>query len=355
MGLVIFAGLLFLIGTITFFGCMFGAPRELVTEASRDRYGNSVPRSARRNYGRIWGMIAAPVIALIIPAAIIGLAGNHSVPTKSVGVLTSFGKVVGQPYGPGSHWFAPWQTLNIVTDTIQSDSFLQSYGQGNSDSYSNSGAKGYCIPIRLGGQQQGCADVQLQTQVQEGAIPQLYANYNSYGPNLTQDVDQYVVKRELTTALNRVLGDYNPILDVTAQLTACALNHQTTSCNTSSAASQFSQFDPQLVTELQNLVGPGIKVSDVNLQLIHYDDTTEQALQKIQNEYSQIAVATLLEQENTATSAANAALDKNNTLTPQILANECYTTTQDAIKAGYSLPAGWTCSGTSPSLLVQGK
>src|SRR5690242_20371834 len=149
-------------------------------------------------YARVWVSIASVFALVIIAPGIFFLSGFNSVPTKSVGVITSYGKVVGNPYGPGSHWMVPWKTLNIVQDTIQSDSFFAANGNGP-DVQTPSGIKGYCIPVRLAGLSQGCLDVQMQTQVEEQAVPELFANYSSYGPNLTLDVDQYVVQRELKT------------------------------------------------------------------------------------------------------------------------------------------------------------
>ena len=147
--------------------------------------------------------ITGGILGLFVAGGLFYASLFHSVPTKSEGVVTSYGRVIGTPYGPGSHLMAPWRTLNIVQDTIQSDSFFDTNGQGPDQQYP-SGTRGYCITIRLGGMNSGCANVQLQTQVIPAAIPDLYANYSSYGPNLSQDVDQFVVKRELTTDLNRV-------------------------------------------------------------------------------------------------------------------------------------------------------
>lgn len=302
---------------------------------------------------KVWTVIGG-TFAILLAGGLIVLSMFKSVPTKSEGVVTSYGKVIGTPYGPGGHFMAPWRTLNIVQNTIQSDSFTSANGQGG-DTQTPSGTHGYCITVRLGGMNSGCADVQLQTQLVKNAIPELYANYSSYGPNLAQDVDQFVVKRELTTDLNRLLGDYNVIADVAANLTSCVQKGQTTCSAVTS--SQFSQFDGKLLTLLQDdpeLSGK-IGVLDVNIQNIVFNDTTEGAIRKIQESYLQTVEATQQEKTNAAISLANAALVKSNSLSPALLQNECYTTTQDAIKAGYNLPTGWNCSSQNGNLLLQGK
>ena len=210
--------------------------------------------------------------------------------------------------------------------------------------------------MRLAGLNQGCADVQMQTQVIPAAIPNLYANYSSYGSNLTLDVDQYVVQREVKTDLNRILGDYNVVADVAASLQACSAAG-TANCTTT-ATSQFSQFDPQLLAALQHdpELSGNVRVLDVNLQFIHFSGSVENAIESIQGKYQETVAATIQEKTNAAISAANAALiSKPGALNAAVLANECYTTTQDAIKAGFTLPAGWSCSGSGSSVLVTGK
>jgi len=340
MGALVFAIILLLFGA----GCFVAA---LVAMPKKDERG-------RLNYGRRWTMVAGSVFLVLVPV-IFFFAGFNSVPTKSVGVVTSYGKVIGQPYGPGGHWMVPWKSLNIVQDTIQSDNFSQANGSG-ADQQQPSGIKGYCLSVRLAGLTQACLDVQLQTQVEPSAIPELYANYSSYGPNLTLDVDQYVVQRELKTWLNRDLGDYNVIQDVSNALQACAAKAQTT-CNSTAVVSQFGQFDAQVLKSMQQdpeLAGK-INVLDVNIQYPHFDDNTEGAIQKIQQSYLTTVEATQQEQTNRALSLANAALVQSNSLTPAVLQNNCYATTQDAIKANYSLPAGWSCSGSGSNLILNGK
>lgn len=353
MGPTILAGFFLLVAVGMVLGAKFGMPKvRTVRVATGSRYSPSYDTQEKKNFYRFWVMAGA-VVPVILAAVTFFAAGFTSVPTKSEGVLTSYGKVFGDVYQPGGHWILPWKTMNVVGDTIQSDNFKSANGNGP-DQYTNSGAIGNCIQVRLGGQNEGCADVQLQTQVIPKAIPELFANYSSYGPNLSHDVDQYVVKRDLTTVLNRVVGDYNPIQDVSQQLQACDL-HAAANCQVG-ATSQFSKFDPELVAQLQAALGNQVNVIDVNLQYIHYDPTTENALQKIQTSYLETAQAVQQEKTNAALSLANAALARGGSLSPQVLANECFTTTQQAIKSGYQLPAGWSCNGSSSSsLLINGK
>jgi len=348
LGAVIGAGAILVLCLAGVLIGFFGMPKEV---SSRDRWGQKTGNSST-SYGRRVLIIACAIVGLIAPASIVYAAGNHSVPTKYEGVQTAYGKVVGEK-GPGHFWIWPTHGLNLVSRTIQSDSFLQANGN-NSDKYTNAGATGYCITVRLGMQTEGCADVQLQTETNASAIPSLYANYSSYGPNLTQDVDRYVVKRDLTTVLSRDLGDYNVIQDITAQLESCDLKKITT-CTTNTQ-SQFSKFDPQLVTDLQSALGNQVHVGDVNLQYIHYDASTEAAIKKITNSYLETAQAYQQQQTNSALATAAANLQTNKlSLSGPYLQYLCYQTTQDAEKSNYTLPATWNCSGGSGAgVLING-
>jgi regulator of protease activity HflC (stomatin/prohibitin superfamily) len=332
MGFAILAGVFLLAGLTALIAAFIAMPRTV----SKGKAGE------RPNYARRWLVLSA-VIAIVIAPVIFVRAGINSVPTKSVGVVTSFGRV-GSEYAPGAHWLVPWQSLNVIQDTIQSDNFAQANGTG-ADSYGTSGAIGNCITVRLGGNQEGCADVQLQTQVEPSAIPALFANYSSYGGNLTAEIDQHVVKRELVTVLNHTLGDYNPVADVSTTLN-------------SNAASQFSSFDPSLLAQMKADLGGQVTILNINLQYVHYDSATQDRINQIATQYADTQVAKQQESTNAAISLANAALAKqNSSLSPAVLQNECYQTIQLAIKAGFTgLPATLSCGpGTTASVLVPGK
>jgi regulator of protease activity HflC (stomatin/prohibitin superfamily) len=334
MGLVIFLGILLILGIAGLIAGILAMPKTIT-----DTYGRQPVE--KKNYWRT-GTIIGSVVLIVVAPVIFLLSGIKSVPVKSVGVTTSFGRV-GSEYGPGAHWMVPWKSLNIIQDTIQTDNYAQSNGTAG-NVFTASGATGTCITVRLGGQQEGCADVQLQTQVEAPAIPDLFANYSSYGSDLTADIDQYVVYRDLKTVLNRTLGDYNPVADVSATLASTG------------TTSQFSQFDPALLSAMQADLAGQVNVLNFNLQYVHYDPATQDRINQITTQYADTQVAIQQEQTNKAISAANAALVQANSLSPAVLENECYTTTQDAIKAGYSLPTGWNCSGTSSSgLILNGK
>lgn len=164
-----------------------------------------------------------------------------------------------------------------------------------------------------------------------------------------------IIQRELRTELNRVLGDYNVIADVTASLEACTSKGQ---ANCSSVTpSQFSQFDPQVLTALRNdpeLTGK-VNVLDVNLQFPHFTGNVESSIEAIQFKYTEIVQAQLQEQVNAAISAANAALvnpKQGQTLTPAVLTYDCLQEVAAAIKANYQLPTGFSCGGASSNLIL---
>jgi hypothetical protein len=116
---------------------------------------------------RIIGAVLV-VIAFLFYAA----GGIKSVPVKSIGVATSFGAVDGAPLTSGPHeTWAPWKSVNVVDETIQTTTFEGCQGQfcekgdevgqtvppaGDSGS-----STAPCLEVRIGGQQEGCLDVTI--------------------------------------------------------------------------------------------------------------------------------------------------------------------------------------------------
>lgn len=243
------------------------------------------------------------------------IAGIKTVPVKSVGVLTSFGHVEGQ-MGPGIHHTWPWKTVTIMDERIQTTTFNG----------------GDCLDIRIGGQQTACLDLTIQWQIKDSAAPQLFRDYDTSG-NVGGQITQAVVVRELEAVVNQVMGDYNPIEDVS--VTGQAGN------------SQFSTFGPVVLRTMRRDIGGQINVIRVIMPFAKYDASTQSRLNAIQQQYAETAIASQQIVTNTAQSKANQAVAASVNNSPGVLVQECLQVTQEAIKSGYGLPAGWSCTGSS--------
>jgi len=326
MGFVISAAIFVLLALIAIVAGIF-APKSY-TSTYGSSY-NSSTEEKRTNAGLIGGVAAA--VFLIIAGLIFIPAGINDVPVRSVGVPVTFGKA-GAPLNPGFHWEMPWTSVNSISERVQTDNYNQN---SNTPSYT-----GTCITIRLGGAQEGCADTSISWQVIPAGASALYLDYGSSN-DVMQQVQDNLIYKNLRTALNTVVGDYNPITDAL------------TSAN--SGTSQFSTFDPQIVALLDKQVGSYVKIVSFDLQYIHYSPATQAKLDSIQQVEAQKQIETEQVAVNTEIALANKALvSQTGTLTPSQLQGECFSIVQKAETDNYALPAsfGNCLGGTASSVIV---
>lgn len=229
------------------------------TEDDRRQYGSDTPYGAiKASLYTLGGLVLLGLVMLFT------FGGMQVVPVKSIGVPQSFGTVTGGVMSPGIHWtFQPWMSVTNVDETVQTTTF-----EGNN-----------CLTVRIGGQQSACADATIQWQILPQAAEGLYQDYANQG-DLMQTVTDAVVVREFKQVVNQVLGDYNPITDV-QNVTG-----------TNSATSQFTQFGPTILRDMQQDIGSRIEVKSVFLPKITYDQAVENALQSIQTANANYAIAT---------------------------------------------------------------
>jgi regulator of protease activity HflC (stomatin/prohibitin superfamily) len=282
--------------------------------------------------------VGGGVLAIVLAALLFFLAGFKEVPVKTVGVMASFGHVEGY-MGPGIHHTWPWKTVNLLPQTVQTVTWSGGFTKG-----------GVCMAlgVRIGGQQEGCLDATIQYEVRDQAAGTLFADYNTANSVVASpacpkagavlnDICNAVVVREFEVAVNDVLGDYQPIQDV--------------ALTTGTGNSQFSTFAPQILALMRRDIGSQITVRTVLMPFLHYDRTTQDRLDAIQQQYAATAIADQQLATNRALAKANGAIGA---VTPAELIQECLGIVQDAEKTGYQLPAGFgNCiSGSSAAITV---
>jgi regulator of protease activity HflC (stomatin/prohibitin superfamily) len=266
---------------------------------------------------------ATAVTAILAVVLIVLLSGFREVPTKSVGVVTSFGKV-GAVLRPGVHHTAPWAKVNILDETIQTSTF-----EGRN-----------CLDVRIGGQQTACLDATIQWRILDAGAPGLFANYSQAGEKIMPEITNAVVIREFKSVVNDVLGDYNPIQDVAA--------------NASAGNSLFSTFGRVVLRQMRSDLAGRITVTSVYMPLLRYDAATQARLNQIQAQYAETAIAQQQVATNKAQAAANAAI-AHSVSGPGILEQECLNIVQQAVKSGFrGLPAGFSCTGSPAGFAVTG-
>lgn len=275
----------------------------------------------------IWTTAAA--FAALIGLTFFTFSIVRSIPVKSVGVETSYGKVEND-LRPGIHWFvAPWTQVHILDETVQTQAWYASSWDPKNTT---------CLVVRIGGQQLACVNLTVQWQIEDQAAPNLFANYDTSG-NVQGTITNSLVITAIRSALNDVMGDYNPIADQTQLATSGA-----------NAQSQFSGFGRQFKALLIRELGSQIHIGRVTLTNAFYSGTTEARLAGIQNQIADTAIAQQLIATDQALAQANKQLAAS--LTPAIVQNNCITMTENIYKAGGHMNAGWTCSGSSSTGLA---
>lgn len=261
---------------------------------------------------------SAAALCVILGLGLFALAGVKSVPTRNIGVPVSFGAVSSGVFGPGMHeTWEPWLNVVHVDETVQTTTF-----EGRN-----------CLTVRIGGQQTACVDTTIQWKILPGAAGTLYSNYANHGDFMTVITDAVVV-REFKQVVNQVLGDYNPITDVS----------NVTGTNT--ASSQFTSFGPQILAQMETDIGADIQVKSVLMPYAHFSDSVEAKLQAIQQAFANDAIATENVKVNTENAAAFAKLG---TPTVAQLVAQCLT---DVKSEAGQLPAGFQCFPGSGSGLA---
>jgi regulator of protease activity HflC (stomatin/prohibitin superfamily) len=285
-----------------------------------------------KDYKGVWRITGGALIGVALLLFVI--SGLKEVPTKSIGVATSFGSVDGQPLGPGIHeTWSPWKHVNVLDETIQTTTFEGCQGQFCTGTDPQ---RGNCLEVRIGGQQTACLDVTIQWRIRDSAADGLFSDYANSGP-IMPEITNAVVVRELKQVVNEEMGDYNPIQDV--------------SVNGTSGNSQFSSFGAKVKAQMVSDIGNRIQVVSVLMPLLRYDSTTQSRLNTIQQQYASTAIAQQQIQTNEAQSTANSKLGTPSTA---VLEQECLSIVETAVKDGGAsqLPAGFSCFGSDASSLA---
>ncbi|GAB3958581.1 hypothetical protein GCM10027614_76380 [Micromonospora vulcania] len=106
---------------------------------------------------------ALAALALLAGTLLLGITSSaHSVPIRSVGIVTSFGKPTGEVTGSGLKWVAPWQKVG------EWDAGRQKYDHigGNS-----------CVRVRTGTLADACVEVLIEWQVKPENAPKQFMDY----------------------------------------------------------------------------------------------------------------------------------------------------------------------------------
>jgi regulator of protease activity HflC (stomatin/prohibitin superfamily) len=207
---------------------------------------------------------AAVVVALAVICTLI--SSFNIVSTRNIGIVTSFGKPVGER-GAGLAWVAPWQQVHEMDAAIQLQSF-----QGNS--YDDPGT---AIKVRLANNSAAYVEENLNWRTKPEAAGSLFQDYRTFD-NITVNL----VDKQAQVALSKEFSTFNPQLAEVVDPTKPAPMTQMTPAQ----GANLPAMADRVKADLQHAVGDRIEILDVRIPGIFYDKATQDRIdaynQKVQ-------------------------------------------------------------------------
>jgi len=310
MPILFILAMIALIVTVVLVILWLNQPKATVKDNDEDRsYSYSRhPHTYRREYRM------AAFIALFVSALLLGLSSLTMVGTKTVGVVTSFGKPSGTPMNSGLHLKAPWAKVHKFDAAVQVDKY-----EGDK-----------CVSVRMAGQTTACVSAVVTWRIVQSEANVLYQDYKDF-----ERVQQTLVGNNTTATLSKVFASYNPLAQVADGKAI-------------SETPDVSGYGEQVKTALQSAVGTSIEVVSVTTPYIKYDDTTQNRVNELQAEVANTRIAEQRKLTATAEAEANDVLAESVGQNPNVLVSKCLDLLNTLAKDGKALPNGFTCwPGTS--------
>lgn len=275
----------------------------------------------------------APVIAMAMTIIVVIMSCVTMVGTKQVGVVTTFNRPTGALTN-GLHLKAPWQKITEMDGTIQTDSYV------------GGGDKGQCIDIRIGNGSVACIDTTIRWRIVPNEADVLFQDYRNQKDNVNDAVQNSLVKRELTGALNEVYGSYDPLAAVkggeNVEVDALSANVQTAMLN---RVKELGKGTPQ------------VEVLSVTTPLIRLDGTTQEKIDAFQQEVANTRIAEQKQATAAAEAEANEAISASISKDPNVLAYKCLNIMDQLAKTEQGVPVGMYCfpGGNAPVVVPGNK
>lgn len=258
------------------------------------------------------GLAGVAGIGLGIGILFILIASVNMVGTKKVGIVTSFGKPVGN-LSNGLHFVAPWQKVSEMDAAIQTDSHDDT-------------------EVKLSTQASAFVDSSIRWRIKQDAADALFRDY--------QDLDR--VRTSLVTKqLQATLGDVFVKLDPLAGLNG-------------KDASNFDmeKLSTEVADKLRTKVGTQVEILGVILRPVKFDDNTQRSINELQSAQANTRIAEQKKATAQAEADANRILADSVSKDPNVLVSKCL----DIWARGTQLPAGGSCwNGGGNAVVIPSK
>ena len=265
----------------------------------------------------LWGTKILAGVLTFVTLLLLLLSSTQVVPTKTVGVVTSFGRPVGV-LSNGLHWIAPWQKVVEFDASIQTTKHTGKSG---------------CTTVRIYNQATACVDNSLRWRIKQHAAPALYRDYKSF-----DNMRDSLVNRELQTVLNQVFSTYDPLKAVEQK---------------DAAQPEFSlgKLGQQATDMMRQRVGNQVEIQSLVIPYVRFEKSTEEKIDGYQAALADTRIAEQKKATSQREAEANAA--RKGELNDNTLKAQCLDVVREAVREGKQLPAGFSCMG--PGSVVVGK
>lgn len=261
-------------------------------------------------------MTGVGVLLLILGLLISFFSVFVTVPTRDIGVKTTFGAPTGS-LPNGAHFKAPWEDVTMMDGAIQTDT------HNNQD----------CDKVRIAHQIVACANVYIIWQIKENSVDELFKDYREF-----QNIRNTLVDKKLQSTLNTVFEAYDPL----------AVNPTTGQ----SSAPELSVLSAQALDQMRQAAGDRITISDLKVTVLNFDDATQSKINALQGQVAQTRIAEQGVQTAQQQAKANDELTKSVSNNPYVLVSKCLDTLNEMTAKGQTVPAGFSCWPGGGSSLV---
>lgn len=279
--------------------------------------GITIWYKARTRDGKLLGM-AMTGVGFFVALLVFVLGSVTSVPSRTVGIVTEFGKAVGT-VDSGFHWLSLWSEVTEFPTSNQPLDLDASDGDGK------------VVEVKFEGGGSGYANVNIVWQAQDNkSAVTLYDNWKDFGL-----VGRNVVEPQTHTIVSQVVGKYAPEEAIKSE------NNKKISDDILSALNDL--FNNQ-----------GIKIESVAVKKIDVDKVIQERINRKFVADQNIEIARKDQERAVIEEATNKAKEKS--LTSGALSAECLEITKlwNDDQSG-PLPASWNCNGGSLPLTVSTK
>lgn len=215
----------------------------------------------------------AAAVFLVVGLAFTLFASMNTVPTRNVGIVTSFNKPTGETTGPGLKFVAPWENVDDW------DASRQAYDHRNGKT---------CVQVRIASLANACVEALVEWHTKPGRAPEQWASYKKdFGTFVARRVDPAFAE-----AFNEAFAAHDPLKNIDQQ---------------GNLNVPLGPFADAVKAGIAKRIGEDVEVLSVVVTRVNYDDKTQGYIEAFQQA---VLKARTLEKEK-----ANALIQKQITET----------------------------------------